>query len=130
LESENEQSLIEDEFSKSWDWMERFYEGMDAYPNTEWLKKDMLPLIAELRVQGYDRQLRAGQQLTTFVLSRSRKHGLRVEQPKLSITLKQDAGMTVSYRDSDGTSKTEIESNMLTLELETLLTRLMAHPID
>lgn len=67
---------IEGEFLQSWDKIEQFYNG-----NTFGLQELVPPFLAELRRAGYDRKLRAGQSMWTLVLSRSRRHGLRADQP-------------------------------------------------
>jgi hypothetical protein len=125
LISDNDQASIEDEFSKSWDGMEQLFALHNTAEN-----KSMLTLIADLRAQGYDRQFRAGQQLTTFILSRSRKHGLRGGQAQLSIFIDKQGGMTVRYYDSDTLGKIEVERAGLIPEIELWLKRLLAHPID
>lgn len=69
---------IEGEFIQSWDSIEGFY-------RQDWCKVSdaVLAMIAEMRRAGYDRVLRAGQSLSSLGLSRSRRHGLRAEQPCL-----------------------------------------------
>lgn len=67
---------IEGEFIHSWDRIEQFYDGLPSR-----LKGLVPQFIAELRQAGYDRKLRAGQSLITLIVSRSRRHGLRAEQP-------------------------------------------------
>ena len=59
--------------------MEWFFGSGEIWPK----RPDILDLIAALRQIGYDRKLRAGQSLDAFVVSRSRKHGLRPEQPSV-----------------------------------------------
>jgi hypothetical protein len=70
---------MEGEFIQSWDRIEQFYDSVH-FP----VKALALPFIAELRRAGYDRKLRAGQSLFTFAVSRSRRHGLRAEQPYIT----------------------------------------------
>src|SRR6266851_9835805 len=99
---------IEEAFMASWDRIERFYvrtffwrtpladidpsEVKTLADSTEYKSryeklKPRLGLIAEMRKQGYDRQLRAGSSLSSLVLSRSREFGLRPDQAMLRITL-------------------------------------------
>ena len=125
---DNEQSQIEEEFLKSWDWAEVFYSDLGAY--YELVQKSMLKLIAELRVRGYDRKLRAGQQMFTFIVSRVRKYGLQTGQARLSIYVSPKGVTTISYKGSDGLVELEFENAEFTPELESLLERLLAHPID
>jgi hypothetical protein len=69
---------LEAEFIESWNRIERFYRGQDLR-----LRDLVLPFLAELRRAGYDRKLRAGQQVEMLVLSRSRRHGMRADQPRV-----------------------------------------------
>jgi hypothetical protein len=85
--------VLEREFVKSWNLMEWFFGSGET-----WRKMpDMVEFIAMLRQSGYDRKLRAGQSLGTFMVSRSREHGLRVEQPRIGFHL-YEGKMTVQSR--------------------------------
>jgi hypothetical protein len=106
----NEQSIIEEEFLESWDFIERFVADLSAYPDYK-SGKQMLELITRLRALGYDRKLRAGQSLTTLILSRSRKHG-SLEKAHLSFEYDPD-GMTIRYADPDILAKIEHLSTIL-----------------
>ncbi|MCB9762076.1 MAG: hypothetical protein H6741_00120 [Alphaproteobacteria bacterium] len=77
---------IEGEFIVSWDKIEKFYER----PRFG-CSQDALDLIAALRQRGFDHTLRAGQSMATFILSRSRRHGLRPGQASVSIVFHPDA---------------------------------------
>ena len=82
--------VLEREFVNSWNHMEWFFGSGET-----WRKMpDMVEFIAMLRQSGYAGKLRAGQSLNTFVVSRSREHGLRVEQPRLGFHL-YEGKMTV-----------------------------------
>jgi len=72
---------IEGEFLLSWDNIENFYREIDLDK-----KSEILQLIALMRTKGFDRTLRAGQSLYTFMLSRSRRHGLRANQDSVSFS--------------------------------------------
>src|SRR5258708_29642903 len=61
----------------------------------KWLEP-IQDLIAAMRERGYDRQFRAGQSLYMLVLSRSREHGLRADQPGLRFALNAEGWMTAS----------------------------------
>ncbi|MEO8397141.1 MAG: hypothetical protein ABI700_29370 [Chloroflexota bacterium] len=133
--ADDELSEIERDFSTSWDYMEQFYAikiaevGSYAY-QAEWLKP-MFGLIAKLRERGYDHQFRAGQQLLALMLSRSRQHGLRQDQPSFSIEPNPNGGATVWYHEPpDVWIQFQIEHIEITPELDALLKRLLAHPID
>ncbi len=66
---------IEGEFIQSWNSVEEYYaQDWCTYSDA------VLGMIHTLREAGYDRVLRAGQSFTSFVLSRSRRHGLRIGQ--------------------------------------------------
>jgi hypothetical protein len=71
--------VLEQEFVQSWNHMEWFFGSGEIWPKMV----DVVDFIATLRRTGYDRHLRAGQSLEIFVVSRSRKHGLRPEQPSI-----------------------------------------------
>jgi len=67
------------EFMRSWDAIEAYYtetKGGDYF-------KAVRGLIRSMREAGYDRQLRAGQSMASFGLSRSHEQGLREDQPRL-----------------------------------------------
>jgi len=141
------------EFSGSWDWIEQFYNRnypvlerqslAVIHPTTDrrievfaWfvsrneLIKSIQGLIAEMRKRGYDRQFRAGQSLDILVLSRSREHGLRTGQASLAVILNTKGGMIVSYQDQSTDIEINVERVELTPEVEELLARLLALPID
>ena len=130
MASEDEQKAIEGEFLKSWDKLQFLFEWYTNPSNVEFMKP-MLTFIAELRNGGYDRKLRAGSSLYTFVLSRSREWGLRQGQANLNFRINHLGSMEVSYRESDNyASNFEVERVEITPEIEALLTRLLAQPID
>ncbi|QIE99984.1 hypothetical protein [Roseimicrobium sp. ORNL1] len=116
---------LEGEFFLGWDAMENSWVGH--------LPESIQPLvkafIAAMRQKGYDRKLRPGQSMFTFVLSRSRRYGLRQGQPFVDFSF-NDEGMTIS-NNLGGTCTTHQQpSIMLTPEVEQLLERLAAEPID
>ncbi len=130
MTSDDEQKAIEEAFVQSWNRMEQFFKTHSTFKNYEWLVS-MLDLIADLRKHGYDSQFRAGQSMDWFILSRSYEHGMRNEQARIGFALYPEGGMRVTYFEGSG-SATELELNQvaLTPEIETLLTRLLAQPID
>ena len=88
-------------------------------------------LMASLRSRGYDRQFRAGQSVHRFVLSRSRYHHLRPEQACLFIELKHEGGMNVIYyEDNVKVTELDVPQVAITPEVETVLQRLLAQPIN
>jgi hypothetical protein len=108
--------------------MEQFFSWHSTLSGGEWLKP-MLHLIASLRQQGYDRQFRAGQSMDALVLSRSREHGLRSEQPRVGVVLNPQGGMTVTYYGGSDSHENNIDRVELSLEVESLLQQLLAYPI-
>lgn len=72
---------VEGEFILSWDNIEAFYRETNIDQ-----KSPILQLIAQMRERGFDRTLRAGQSLFTLLVSRSRRHGLRPDQPSVSFS--------------------------------------------
>lgn len=92
---------LEAAFVDSWDRMERFYAEWATSP---WAAP-LLDLIGELRDAGYDRTLRAGQSMTTFIVSRSRAHGMQRDQPSVSLSPRDDRLIVVpswiQYRKRD-----------------------------
>ena len=131
MTSEDEQKAIEEDFSQSWDWIQRYFH--DLFDPREWWAW-LMPihnLITELRQRGYDRQFRAGQSMYSLVLSRSFKHGLRASQASLVFELLREGGMKIRY-DEVGhlVSEFEVDRVEITPEIEALLARLLAQPID
>lgn len=75
----------------SWDVVELFFEDFDGDAHLEPLRA----LIVLLREEGFDTKLRAGQSLTTLMLSRSREHGLREGQSHLRFAAEADGQVKV-----------------------------------
>lgn len=65
------------DFSESWDSIEEFYSSFEGSWGS--MGKDALRLIKQMRDLRLDKKTRAGQALTTFILSRNRNHGLDKE---------------------------------------------------
>ena len=72
--------------------MEWFFGSGEIWPK----RPDVVEFIVILRYAGYDRLLRAGQSVDTFIVSRSRKHGLRPEQPSIGFNLRDGRIMVYS----------------------------------
>ena len=109
---------IEGEFIYSWDRIEQIYDQFPFPP-----KLRVLKLIKHLRQMGVDRKLRAGQSMFTFILSRSRRHGLRPEQPCILVEFQSETEMQVRLKigETQRVFATEIEpSDRLTLFLDQL----------
>ena len=80
---------VEGDFITSWDGIEQFYNSLD-HP----ARPAILEFVQDLRDADYDHTLRAGQSLWMLVLSRSRRHGLRPNQPRVGFDFRPD-GMQV-----------------------------------
>jgi len=80
----------------------------------------------------YTRQLRAGQELDMFVLSRSRVHGLRLGQHTLRFSaIHQDTIEVAYFDDSPITVDGLLTSDfMLNERVKKLLDRLLDQPVD
>jgi hypothetical protein len=137
---------LEEAFMEAWNLYENYFTQLSE--DSDWYKQ-LLSLVIELRKMGYDRKTRPGSSVSTFVLSRSIKYGLRLEQPYLAIAARPGEGMRVRFYELGENPETmqfgvppkpypvtsiaaELHFNevKLTVELEELLERLLAHPID
>jgi hypothetical protein len=117
---------IEGEFIQSWDQVEAFYDDPENRAGPQ-----VKPLISAMRARGYDRTLRAGTSLWSLMLSRSRRHGLRPDQPYVSFWFRRD-GMDVSERLGDENANRTVSYSEIRFmpEFDELLSRLQAVPID
>ena len=122
---DEEQKAIEIEFLQSWERMEIFFSGEDM----PWLTQ-MLPLIRNMRVRGYDRNLRAGQSMITLIVSRSREHGLRDDQPSVAFNITAQGGLSAHLRGEHVSMLVTSDRVETTPEIEELLLPLLAYPID
>jgi hypothetical protein len=113
---------IEGEFIQSWDKMEQFYSRM-TFP----FRSSILLFISELRRAGFDRKLRAGQSVWTFIVSRSRRHRLRPGQPRVSFQFSKD-GMNVVPKNYEGKCIYTASISM-SGEVDDVLTQLVKQPI-
>ena len=115
---------IEGEFLHSWNWVEGFYIKSFHFPS----RPQVLQFLQKLRLDGYDRKLRAGQSMWTFFVSRSRRHGLRHGQPRVSFEF-HDTGMNVG--ESNGIATHHFESSIdLSNLVKEVLGRLADRGID
>lgn len=113
----------EGEFILSWDSIENFYREMDLDK-----KNEILQLIKEMRSKGFDRTLRAGQSLYTFILSRSRRHGLRANQDSVSFSFKFiECAMEVQTQKGQKITFDKIEYNDT---IENILKKIELESID
>jgi hypothetical protein len=114
---------LEADFLASWDWSQQYF-GM-LFEN--WGRNDRaLQFIAELRKAAYDRNLRAGQSPELFMVSRSRRYGLREDQPWVDFGF-HNLGMNVQERHTVVLNNIDVS---LSTEVGAVVSRLKAHPID
>ena len=113
---------IEGEFILSWDNIEAFYRELNLDK-----KPEILQLIKQMRENGFERTLRAGQSLYTLILSRSRRHGLRENQNSISFSFKFiKSAMEVRTQKGERLEFDKIEYNetinklLRTIELESI----------
>jgi len=121
---------VERDFVQCWERTEELFRDwlLDRAP---W-KGKVLQFMAQLRRAGYDRKLRAGQILDMFVVSRSRRHGLRPDQPRV-VFFFHDNVMDVFFRnDAMGQGKPEVCSTGISVSapVQALLDRLVSREID
>lgn len=121
---------IEAEFLKSWDKIEEFYSDLFSYKGWDYTKP-IMPVISQLRSMGYDKTLRAGQSLYTFVLSRSRNWGLKDDQHSLKIEPTTQNEFKVWYSDGQNSVEKLRTDNLLNNNtFWKLLDQLKQLPID
>ena len=117
----------EETFIRSWDALEvRCAAGIARYFPPE-LAESIQELVREMRRRGYDRLFRAGMAAYDIVLSRSAEHGLRNDQPSVTLSVNRhlfteadDRRMEVYWGSGDQGRFTE-ESYQLTPRLEAAL---------
>ncbi len=112
---------IEGEFIDSWNNITSFYKNIN-----EEYTDDVLSFISDLRSKGFDKTLRAGQSLYTFILSKSRRHGLTENQKYLAFSFQKDK-MIIRNNKNETVSFNKIELNS---EVENLLNILNQQPIE
>lgn len=117
---------IEGEFIKSWDWLEEFYDDTRCP-----LADDIKAFMRAMRSKGYDRIFRAGQSLWSLILSRSRRHGMRPEQPCIQFWFRDDGMDVFNYiEDRRRGSRIAYSRIEFTPEIDALLVELQSVPID
>ena len=75
--SDETRSSMQDQLMASWDGAEYLF--ADLFARCAY-KNQVLEFLKQLRRAGYGRKLRAGPSLDMFIVSRSRRHGLRPDQ--------------------------------------------------
>jgi hypothetical protein len=114
---------VEGEFIESWDRIEKFYQEMNFAPASS-----IRAFVADLRSNGYDKTLRAGQSLYSLIISRSRRHGLRPGQPHIAFQF-SESGMGVCVR-IDGERTVSFPRIKLDENLDAFLKELESQSID
>lgn len=137
MSNENELSEIEQAFQESWVWMERFFaryviiqKRTDLEPIYRFIFFSNLAYSDE-----YTTKLRAGQAMDMLMLSRSKEHGLREDQPWLRIFSRQDGAFDLIYITVKSTYKSTVEMLIddkirIVDELKAMLDDLVKQPID
>lgn len=116
---------IEGDFMQSWDFIETFFEDLKTNYR---FNPQVSELLIQMRDAGYDRTLRAGQSMTTLILSRSRHHGMSGEGAFISFDFSSN-GMHITFHSKEK-EKHQYQKIALTPSLNTLLDRLVAMGID
>jgi hypothetical protein len=109
------------EFIESWDHVEMFYSEMEFH-----LTERILCFIKSVRAKGFDKSLRAGTSLYSLILSKSRRHGLRQDQPSIMFSF-GDEGI---YIHSDTHNRTFFEGFTVTDDILQLIESLNEVPIS
>ncbi|MVN88249.1 hypothetical protein GO986_15995 [Deinococcus sp. HMF7620] len=115
---------IEGEFLASWDAIEAFF-GHDW----NFLHPNRRQFIQALRVRGYDRCLRAGQSMTTFILSRSRRHGLQAQSAYVALMFGAEGLAIEEHTGTGRVTRSTLPDVSVTTEVEAALDRLVQIPI-
>jgi hypothetical protein len=124
---------VEGEFILSWDEVERFYlhnakcEGV-AQNSTLDYTQFILGFLAEVRRAGYDRKLRTGTSLLYFMVSRSRRYGLRRNQPYIAFDFK-NGQMAVTMRFEEK-NQFIVPQIAFTPQIAAIFDRLAAYALD
>jgi hypothetical protein len=133
MTSDDEQKAIEEAFVESWNWTQKRFELISQQEWGKWTTP-VLEIIQEFRNRGYDRQLRAGVMLVWLILWRigvDDNNSLRGNVSQIVFKLQVEGSMKIQYWEKPDTREEfDVEQITLTPEIETLLTRLLAQPID
>ncbi len=112
---------IAGEFTESWDNVEKFYSEYD-FP----LKHKALVFIQSIRGKGFDKTLRAGTSLYSLIISKSRRYGLRENQPCIMFSF----GEQVLYVHHGTEKRIAFKEVTLTEEILKMLESLNAEEIS
>lgn len=92
----DENAPLEEHFMSSWDHMFYFFSCFLKRPHPQNFQL-MIDLIKEFRERGYDKKFRAGQAVSTLILSRSKDYGMREGQHSISIYLTPENTFQINY---------------------------------
>ena len=142
---DEKKQTIGQKFITSWDNIENFYKR-DNFVHRE----KILEMISQMRQLGFDKTFRAGQGMYSFMLSRSKEHGLRPDQPHIIFNLtdwhyawrhaeaRSKLGVPYSFPTTidiylcnmNNEEKLTISDIRFTPEIDTILKQLESFPID
>lgn len=124
---------VEGEFILGWDEIGQYFDHLCDSPfGKRFLPKSLVSqFIADLRRAGYDRKLRAGASVWRFVLSRSRRYGLRDEQPFISFVFRREGTLEIRSKIQEGGEIELIAGAPIALcgQVKEVLDRLVNQPI-
>ena len=86
---------IEQDFINSWDWITRFFKDMMERHNWKGVQH-VLKMLEAMRERGYDKQLRAGQSMASFIVTRARSHGFKAHHGRIRFDLLPN-GLSATY---------------------------------
>ena len=131
MPTENEQKAIEEVFLWEWDRRKEYYDNLTQDENWGWLVPAKA-FVRELRTRGYDRHFIVARPYHLFVLARSHSRELPSGKESLvSFKFRPAGGMRIQYYETGQLiSEFEVASVEITPEIEALLERLLAQPID
>lgn len=113
---------LEGEFLRSWDEIEQFYKEVNLP-----IRAGIIQLIKTMRQKGFDKTLRAGTSLYDLLLSRSRRHGLKQEQPYVRFSFEYiKSVMEVTWQKQ----VLSFDAVTYTHDIETILKTLEQLPVD
>ena len=129
MSEESNNKSIEEIFEGSWDGALTNYHMRILHGKATWLIP-MDHLIHQLRLQGFDKLFRAGIQMDEFVLSRSRKWGLKEGQATIRFELLRTGQFRVRQCDLGNSEPFILRDGEITDDVEDLLEKLLSQPID
>lgn len=127
----NFEKVIEAKFIQSWDKVEQNYRETSGLFKID--LSERLKFISQLRAKGYDKIFRAGTSVWELVLSRSKHHGLRNDQPYLIFEIRDDSEIKIYTSEKErieGKAKLHSSGFDITPQIEKLLKEFEKENID